>query len=150
MDANSIRSRRRANRLLGERLLRALSNHDWDGVRRACRSDYIHHAPGVPEADLEKYVATLQLVVAAVPDMTLEIQEIVATEEHATLRYTIHGTHLHDFHGIPPSNAPITMPAIGLVRIQDSLLAEGWYVFDSGMLIMQSPLGQAFSAKKEG
>jgi hypothetical protein len=41
------------------------------------------------------------------------------------------------------------MPVIGLVRVVDGLLAEGWYVFDSGILIMQSPIGKAFSAKKE-
>jgi steroid delta-isomerase-like uncharacterized protein len=134
----------------GEELLQALSRHDWDGIRRVCHTDYIHHAPGVPEAGLEKYIATLQLVVEAVPDMTLEIQQIVASDEYATLRYTIHGTHLHDFHGIPPSGAAITMPALGLVRVRDGLLAEGWYVFDTGMLIMQSPIGKAFSAKKEG
>lgn len=137
-------------RLVGEQLLHALSRHDWDGIRRVCQPDYIHHAPGVPEAGLEKYIATLQLVVKAVPDMTIEIQQIVSTGEYATLRYTVHGTHLHDFHGIPPSGAPIMMPAIGLVRVKDGLLAEGWYVFDSGMLIMQSPIGKAFSAKKEG
>jgi len=137
-------------RLAGEQLLDALSRHDWDAIRRVCRPDYIHHAPGVPEAGLDKYLATLRLVVEAVPDMTLEIQQIVATEEYATLRYTVHGTHLHDFHGIPPSGAPISMPAMGLVRVKDSLLAEGWYVFDSGMLIMQSPIGKAFSTKKEG
>ena len=125
----------------GEQLLRALSLHDWDAIRRVCHPDYIHHAPGVPQADLEKYIATLQLVVAAVPDMSLE---------YATLRYIVHGTHLYDFHGIPPSNSPITMPVMGLVRVKDGLLAEGWYVFDSGMLIMQSPIGKAFSAKKEG
>lgn len=134
----------------GEQLLRALSLHHWDGIRRVCHPDYIHHAPGVPQADLEKYIATLQLVVAAVPDMRLEVQQIVATDEYATLRYIVHGTHLYDFHGIPPSNSPITMPVMGLVRVKDGLLAEGWYVFDSGMLIMQSPIGKAFSAKKEG
>ena len=137
-------------RLAGEQLLHALSLHDWGGIRRVCRPDYIHHAPGVPQADLEKYIATLQLVVAAVPDMSLEVQQIIATDEYATLRYNIHGTHLHDFHGISPSGAPITMPAMGLVRVKDALLAEGWYVFDSGMLIMQSPIGQAFSAKQRG
>src|ERR1700722_19949560 len=98
--------------LAGEELLRALSHHDWEGIRRVCRSDYIHPAPGVPEAGVDKYIATLQLAVAAVPDMTLEIQQIVASEEYATLRYTVHGTHLHDFHGIPPSGAPIAMPTL--------------------------------------
>jgi predicted ester cyclase len=127
-----------STRLAGEELLRALSHHDWEGIRRVGRSDYIHHAPGVPEAGLDKYIATLQLVVAAVPDMTLEIQQIVATDEYATLRYTVRGTHLHNFHGIPPSGSAIEMPVIGLVRVMDGLLAEGWYVFDSGMLIMQS------------
>src|SRR5271163_1040187 len=81
-------------RLACEQLLDALSRHDWKAIRRACLPDYIHHAPGVPEAGLEKYLATLQLVVEAVPDMTLEIQQIVVTEEYATLRYTVHGTHL--------------------------------------------------------
>lgn len=137
-------------RLAGEQLLHALSLHDWNGIRRVCRPDYIHHAPDVPEARLEKYVATLQLVVAAVPDMSIEIHQIVVNEEYATLRHTAHGTHLHDFHGIPPSGAPIVMPAPGLVRGKDGLLAEGWYVFDCGMLIMQSPIGKAFSTKKEG
>jgi C-1 hydroxylase len=133
---------------VGEQLLQALSRHDWDGIRRVCRVDYVHHAPGVPEAGLGKYIATLKLVVEAVPDMTLEIQQIVASDEYETLRYTIHGTHLHDFHGIPPSGTPITMPALGLVRVKDGRLAEGWYVFDTGTLIMQSPIGKAFSTKK--
>jgi predicted ester cyclase len=137
-------------RLAGEQLLGALSLHNWDGIRRVCHPRYIHHAPGIPQADIDKYIATLQLVVVAVPDMSLEIQQIVATDEYATLRYTVHGTHLHPFHGIPPSNAPITMPAMGPVRVQDGLLAEGWYVFDSGMLIMHSPIGKAFSTQKEG
>jgi predicted ester cyclase len=136
--------------LAGERLLHALSLHDWDGIRRVCRPDYIHHAPGVPEAGLERYIATLQVVVSAVPDMSIEIHQIVANDEYATLRYTVHGTHLHDFHGIAPSGAPIVMPVLGLVRVKGGLLAEGWYVFDSGMLIMQSPIGKAFSKKKEG
>jgi C-1 hydroxylase len=133
----------------GEQILLALSRHDWDEVRRVCHPNYIHHAPGVPKAGLEQYVATLQLAVEAVPDMNLEIQQIVATDKYATLRYTIHGTHLHDFHGIPPSGAPITMPALGLVRVEDGLLTEGWYSFDTGILIMQSPLGKTFSTKKE-
>jgi predicted ester cyclase len=136
-----------AVRLAAEHLLQSLSRHDWNGIRRACHPDYIHHAPGVPKADLEKYVATLQQVV---PDMNLEIQEIVATDKYATLRYTIHGTHLHDFHGIPPSGAPFTMPALGLVRVKDGLLREGWYVFDTGILIMQSPIARGFSGRKEG
>jgi C-1 hydroxylase len=133
---------------VGEQLLQALSRHDWDGIRCVCHRDYIHHAPGVPEAGLDKYIATLKLVVEAVPDMTLEIQQTVVSDEHETLRYTIHGTHLHDFHGIPPSGGPITIPALGLVRVKDGLLAEGWYVFDTGTLIMQSPIGKAFSTKK--
>ncbi len=54
------------------------------------------------------------------------------------------------FTGFRPQALPIVMPAIGLVRVKDGLLAEGWYVFDSGMLIMQSPIGKAFSTKKEG
>ncbi len=140
---DKIQTVMKSTRLAGEELLRALSHHDWEGIRRVCCPDYIHHAPGVPKAGLDKYIATLQLVVAAVPDMTLEIEQIVATDEYATLRYTVHGTHLHDFHGIPPSGKAIEMPVIGLVRVMDGLLAEGWYVFDSGMLIMQ------FSAKKE-
>lgn len=138
-----------SRRLAGEELLRALSHHDWEGIRRQCRSDYIHHAPGVPEAGLNEYIATLQLVVEAVPDMTLEIQQIVPTDNYATLLYTVQGTHLHSFHGIPPSGSAIEMPVIGLVRVMDGLIAEGWYVFDSGMLIMQSPIGKAFSAKNE-
>ncbi len=93
-------------RLVCEQLLRALSLHDWSGIRRIYRPDYNHHAPGVPQADLEKYIATLQFVVAAVPNMSLEVQQIVTTDEYATLRYTVHGTHLHDFYGISPSNAP--------------------------------------------
>ena len=106
--------------------------------------------PGVPQAHLEKYIATLELVETAVPDMSLEIHQIVAA------RRVRHAAIYHSRHPSPrlprrtPSKAAITMPAMGLVRVQDGLLAEGWYVFDSGMLIMQSPIRKAFSAKKEG
>ncbi len=121
-------------RAAGAAILEALNDRDWDGVRRICRPDYIHHAPGVPEAGLEKYVATLQIAITALPDMRIEIHQIVATDEYATLRYTAHGTHLGDFHGIPASGATIVLPVLGLVRVKDGLLAEGWYAFDSGVL----------------
>ncbi len=121
-------------RAAGREILRALNDRDWAGVRRVCRADYIHHAPGVPEADLEKYVATLQIAAAALPDMRIEIHQIEATDEYAMLRYTAHGTHLHDFHGIPASGAAVALPVLGLVRVKGGLLAEGWYEFDSGVL----------------
>ncbi len=121
-------------RAAGAEILRAINDHDWEAVRRICRPDYIHHAPGVPQANLEKYVATLQIAVTAIPDVTIEVQQIIATDEYATLRYTAHGTHLHDFHGIPPSGKNIVLPVLGLVHVKDGRLVEGWYQFDSGVL----------------
>ncbi len=76
-------------RAAGAEILSAINDHDWEAVRRICRPDYIHHAPGVPQANLEKYVATLQIAVTAIPDVTIEVQQIIATDEYATL--PLHG-----------------------------------------------------------
>jgi predicted ester cyclase len=123
----------------GKEILRAINDQDWAGVRRICRPDYLHHAPGVSEANVDKYIATLQIAVSAVPDMQIELQQIVTTDEYAMLRYTVHGTHTGDFHGIPPSGAPVALNVLGMVRVKDGLLAEGWYQFDARQLMHPPP-----------
>lgn len=116
---------------IGTEIVQAISDQDWERVRALCAPGYVHHAPGVPSADLDRYIQTLQLVPQALPDLTLELHQVVATDEYATMRYTVHGTFTGEFHGIQPTGAVLAMPTLGFVHVVDGLLVEGWYEFDS-------------------
>lgn len=123
-------------------VLWAIQAGDWDAVRGFCAADYTHHAPGVPVADLDTYIATLQIARTALPDMRIEIEDIIPAAPHVTMRYMVHG-HLHaPFHGIAPTGAAIALPTLGLLRLDDQLAAEGWYAFDSAEISRQSRQGK--------
>ncbi len=124
-------------------VLRAIEAQDWDAIRALCAPDYVHHAPSVPSADVETYIATLKVVPQAMPDLDIAVAQIIPTDEYATMRYTVHGTLTGDFHGLAPTGAEISLPVLGLVHVVDGRLVEGWYAFDSAEIMRQAKAGEA-------
>lgn len=122
---------------LARSLLAALRDRDWDGLQRLCTPDYRHHAPRVPAADVEGYIATAQRLFSAFPDMTATVLHIIPANEWATLHYRAEGTHRAPFAGIPATGRRAVFDVLGLLHARDGRIAEGWFQFDTGELVAQ-------------
>lgn len=92
-------------------------------------------APPGPEGD--KQIFTMYRT--AFPDLRFTFEDQIAEGDKVVTRLTIRGTHQGEFMGIAPTNRPITVTGVSIVRIAGGKLVEGWVNID--MLGMMRQLG---------
>ena len=102
--------------------------------------------PGI--AGLKGFFQTMR---SAFPDLKAEPVEVIATDDHVAMRYTISGTHQGDFQGVPPTGKHFKVAVLQLARCEDGRCVERWGSTDE--LGMMKQLGifadVANGAKKE-
>ena len=75
----------------------------------------------------------------AFPDGYMSIEDLVVEGDLVGVRNSWHGTHTADFYGIPPSGKWVDVTSIGLDRVVDGKVVEGWGEMD--MVGMMQQLG---------
>jgi predicted ester cyclase len=75
----------------------------------------------------------------AFPDGYMEIDELIVEGDLVGIRNTWRGTQEAEFYGIPPSGNRVTVTSVGLDRVQDGKVVEGWGELD--MVGMMQALG---------
>ncbi len=75
----------------------------------------------------------------AFPDGRMTMDDIITEGEYSVIRMTFRGTHRGDFYGIPASGKPVVVTSIGIDRVVDGKITEGWGELD--MLGMMQQIG---------
>jgi pSer/pThr/pTyr-binding forkhead associated (FHA) protein/ketosteroid isomerase-like protein len=75
----------------------------------------------------------------AFPDGHMTMDDIITEGELSTIRMTFRGTHTGDFYGVPASNKPVEVTSIGIDRVVDGKICEGWG--ELNMLGMMQQMG---------
>jgi steroid delta-isomerase-like uncharacterized protein len=71
----------------------------------------------------------------AYPDVTIQIDDLVAEGDVVAARWTAKGTHRGDGLGFPATGRHVEFTGMVFVRVTDGRLVEGWNNFDQlGML----------------
>jgi steroid delta-isomerase-like uncharacterized protein len=74
--------------------------------------------------------AAVRMFRAAFPDLVVELEDVITDGTSVAFRTNIHGTHLGDLMGIPPTGKYMAIVAIDVFRGEDGKWVEGWDVFD--------------------
>lgn len=100
---------------------------DIDASDAYLAPDYRRHiGPGTEPLDVQGQRVRLQSFRTAFPDVSLEIEEMLAEGDLVAFRFTMSGTHQGVFQGITPTGAKVSVPGLDLVRLRDGLLTEHW------------------------
>jgi predicted ester cyclase len=75
----------------------------------------------------------------AFPDGRMEIDALIVEGDTVAIRNTWYGTQEAEFYGIPPSGKSVAVTSVGLDRVTDGLVSEGWGELD--MVGMMQALG---------
>jgi predicted ester cyclase len=126
-----------ANKCLSSATIEALNHRDWEALQRLCSQAYVHHAPRVPAADLSTYIETASRLFLAFPDMIATVNKLVAEGEYVAIHYTGSGTHRGDFYGLAATGRTVSFDVIGMQRVVDGRIVEGWFEFDTGEIYAQ-------------
>jgi steroid delta-isomerase-like uncharacterized protein len=94
--------------------------------------DYVRHDPGDPfpargPEDVRRIVTMLR---SMLPDLTIEVNEIVAEGDMVASRYTATATDTRGYMGRPPTGKRIRTSAMQMFRLADGKIVESWAVRD--------------------
>jgi predicted ester cyclase len=73
----------------------------------------------------------------AFPDGRMAIDDIIVEGDIVAIRNTWHGTHEAEFYGVPPSGAAVAVTSVGIDRVVDGLVTDGWGELDMVGMMQQ-------------
>lgn len=129
------------NREITERVFAdLLDGHDLDLIPELYAEDCdLYGMIGPEPIDSEEYEAFLGMYLEAFPDLSFEIDELIADEadDRVSVRWTSHGTHENDLMGIPATGKTVTVTGMSFIHIEDGEIVETYTNHDRLGLLEQ-------------
>jgi len=76
-------------------------------------------------------------VKAAFTNLKHTIEEMIAEDDKLAVRFTARAVNTGEFMNISPSGKEVAFTVLGIYRIADGMVVEGWFEFDTLGLIEQ-------------
>jgi steroid delta-isomerase-like uncharacterized protein len=108
------------------------NKNNWAAAEQVVDENVIFHdhvRNGLPQGR-ESLRMSIQSIRAAIPDMTMEIDDVIAFEDRVVIRYRAMGTQSGPLMGYPGTNRHAVYNAISIVRFADGKIVEGWQEAD--------------------
>ena len=125
------------NKQLARDYFKAFLAKDVAWFKERIEPGFRRHDPGLPfEVVGPQGVERLaDALLPAIPDMRLDIEDVVAEGEKVLVRLVIRGTHRGELLGIAPTGRSLEVAVLDLFHIRGGRLAEHWALLDNlGML----------------
>jgi predicted ester cyclase len=127
-------------------VIRRWNDEGWSGGNYALADELIAPVMTVHGAGGQKVgmgpgglVDLIRTWRTAFPDGRMTVDEIIVEGDLVGIRNTWSGTHTGEFYGIPPTGRHVDVTSIGLDRVKDGQVVEGWGELD--MVGMMQQLG---------
>jgi len=124
---------------LAEEQIALLNAHDLDRYLQRIDESYIGESEIMPEpvrgpAGVRR---TLEMVLAAFPDLQLEVEQILASGDHVISRIRLTGTHEGSYLGIPATNKRVSFKACNVVELRNGKAIRARLYADNASLLQQ-------------
>jgi steroid delta-isomerase-like uncharacterized protein len=100
-------------------------------VDKFVAADYVEHPrpPTLPPGTdgMKQLIGAYR---TAFPDLTMTLDDIFAEGEMVAFRWSVSGTHLGDWLGVPPTGNHVAATGITLFRVSSGKVVEGWTNMD--------------------
>ena len=77
----------------------------------------------------------------AFPNRHDTILEMAAEGDMVGMRFRVQGTHEGNFFGIPATGKTIDIEEVGILRVEDGMIVEAWFMADEAALLKQLGVG---------
>ena len=117
-----------------------LGKGDWSAADEIIADDIVMHPPAspVPINGREAVQGMLAAFRAGFPeDFQMTVEDAFGSDDKATIRWRMQGTHTADLFGIPPSNKAVDVNGISVVRVAGGKIVEDWVAEDTMGLMQQ-------------
>jgi steroid delta-isomerase-like uncharacterized protein len=113
--------------------------NDLDGCVERMAPDFVMHLAEVANAlpGREAWREGATLMKRAFPDLRIEIDDIVTSEDQVAVRLRLRGTHNGDYLGFAATGRQISYVSHEFYRLADGKVAEEWICSDTATLFRQ-------------
>ena len=123
------------NQEIGRRFFEAQDRLRGGPDPELCAANYVARIGSIPPMTFADHQGFATAFYAGFPDLSHVIEETLATDNEAVVRFTLRGTHGGDFMGIPATQKRIDVGAIAIFRIAGGQISELLGQFDQlGMM----------------
>jgi predicted ester cyclase len=114
-----------------ETLYRAFSEHDPSLLDHALTPDW-EDIPLAPQQrpGREGMKPLIEQFIAAFPDLTVRIHEIIGAPGRAAVRAEIAGTHVGEWFGVAPTGKRFVLPIHEFHRVENGRVTRTWHLED--------------------
>jgi steroid delta-isomerase-like uncharacterized protein len=126
------------NKAIVRRAYEAMRKGDLATLADVIADDFVEHetmfdVPPTKEGTLQLFKALR----ASFPDLTMQLQDMIAEGDKVFIRATMIGTHQGEFLGVPATGKQINVPMGDFLRFRDGKVVEHWGVTDTGVMMEQ-------------
>lgn len=105
----------------------AVNQGDTDVIAEIYAEGFIDHSPGPDQAPGPAgIVNVINQYRAAIPDLTVTIEDVIVAGDRVITRETWRGTHRHKLGDFLPTNASFVATRIHVLRVENGQVAEEW------------------------
>jgi steroid delta-isomerase-like uncharacterized protein len=120
------------------RYVAALSSADLDAIGQLVAPEYVLHVAGSPDIEgPEMLKAMVAGSLAALSDVKLTADDMVAEGDKVATRWTMTATHSGEFMGVPATGKRLTIHGVIIDRFVGGRVVEAWENFDMFGLMQQ-------------
>jgi steroid delta-isomerase-like uncharacterized protein len=112
----------------------AINEHDASACERLLTEDFVHDGEARGRAGQRQAV---EYFLAAFPDLSHEIELILAEGDLVAAHQRWRGTHRGEFLGAAASGKEVEFTSTAVLRVRDGLIAEAWDEVDVAGLMGQ-------------
>jgi steroid delta-isomerase-like uncharacterized protein len=118
---------------------RFLAEEDKRGVppEELCAPGFTALIAGFPPMDLAGVMQLAKVFYGAFPDIKQTIEDAVADDEKAAVRFSATGTHTGELMGLPPTGKQINIGGMCIFHVTEGKVTEWAEVFDQMSLMQQ-------------
>jgi len=124
------------------------NTHDIDGILDFYDDEIVWKNIGLEETYDGKPAVRefLTRLMSALPDLVFNVEHKIARGDNVAEKWTIHGTHLGTFLGIPPTGRPIEIRALSMVTLRDGKFLRDEFYWDTRAVMNQMGLMPSLAA----
>ena len=112
--------------------------HLRDVMHRTVADDMVGHAPGEPDFHgPEGYLDFVMDFCSVVPDLQVEIVDLIAEDDLVVAQLLFRGTHGGELMGLPPTGRKVSVPEVAICHMREGELAELFLYWDNLDILRQ-------------
>ncbi len=127
------------NKKVMEQFIRFINTGDRTIGEAIISTDVVFYAPTSPEPlhGFEGYIAVLDMMRGAMPDVQWKAEEFIAEEDKVMIRFTMSGTQTEPFMGMPATGKSVKVTAMNIYQLKDGKIIREHGLPDLFSMLMQ-------------